>query len=142
MPNENNSQPEENNNLPPEIDENEMKMPEQNFGPAPEEPHSSTLGAILVALIVILLLILGGLYLWGSILQNDPGPELPDPVRPTAEENNEPESTNAEADVSNYEAVSTSDEIDAIEADLESTDMEALDAEMMAIEAELDAAIE
>ncbi len=125
----------------PEITADEMKMPEQTFGTAPVEEKSSVVGAILVALIVVLVLILGGLYLWGTTLQNMPAP-TPAIERPTAAENNEPESTNAEADVETATAVSTSDEIDAIEADLESTNMETLDAELEAIDAELEAALE
>ena len=60
----------------------------------------------------------------------------------TAEENNEPESTTADAQVQALETVSTSNEIEAIEADIESTDLDELDAELEAIDAELDAEIQ
>ena len=121
------------------IPESEMKMPAGTEAP---ESEKSSMGIILGVLIVILVLILGGLYLWGTTLQQATPEPTPAAVeRPTAEENNEPESTNAEADVETLETVSTSDEIEAIEADLEATDLDALDAELQAIEAELDAAL-
>ena len=120
--------------------ETKMKMPEDPIGGAPDT-QLSVLGPILAVLIILLVLLLGGLYLWSNTLQ-DPLPE-PVPVeRPTAEENNEPESNNAEAEVQTLETVSTSDEISAIEADLDSTNLDELDAELNAIDAELDAALQ
>lgn len=133
--------PEENTNEPV-ISPDELKMPEQTFG---EEPGTgpSMLGPILAVLIVILILLLGGLYLWGTTLDIGAPAYEPEPAeRPTPAENNEPESTTAEADVQALETVSTSDEIDAIEADLESTDLDELDAELNDIDAELDAALQ
>ena len=118
------------------IPDSEMKMPAGSIDPTTEK---SSMGIILGVLIVVLVLILGGLYLWGTTLQQ--AAPAPTPVeRPTAEENNEPESENAEADVETLETVSSSDEIAAIEADLDATDLDALDAELQAIEAELNAA--
>ncbi len=116
------------------IPESEMKMPAGTEVVAEEK---SSMGIILGVLIVILVLILGGLYLWGTTLQNNTEPAAIE--RPTAAENNEPESTNAEADVETLQTVSSSDELAAIEADLEATDLDTLDAELQAIEAELDA---
>lgn len=116
---------------------NELKMPQESFGSASE--HSSHLGIILGILIVFLMLILAGLYVWGEMLQqeNFNGFMQPTAERPSDEANNEPESNNAEADVETITAVSTSDEIDAITADLESTTiLPTLDAEISAIEAE------
>ena len=133
---------EENNNIEePIISDEEMKMPEEDIGMS-EPQKSSHLSAILGVLIIVLVLILVGLYLWGTTF-NTPA-EVPEAAaeRPTIEQNNEPESTNAEADVETAQAVSTSDEIEAIEADIESTDIEELDAELNAIDAELDAALE
>jgi len=128
----------------PIISDAEMKMPEENFGTSMETSDTTThLGIILGILIVLLVLILGGLYLWGSTLQNVPvTPAAPALERPTAEENNEPESTTADAQVQALETVSISNEIEAIEADIESTNLDALDAELEAIDAELDAALQ
>ena len=126
---------------PTTLPDSEMVMPESE---EPTEAHHSSLGIILGVLVVILVLILGGLYLWGTTMKTYDEPmELPPvPERPTAEKNNEPESTNAEAEVEVLETVSTSDEIEAIEADLEATDLDALDAELDIIEAELDASLQ
>ena len=132
----------EQNTQPNEVPEAEMKMPVGQANTDTNEP--SSIGILLGILIVILVLILGGLYLWGTTLQNTTVPaEVTAPAeRPTADENNEPESTNAEADAETLRAVSTSDEVNAIEADLEATDLEAIDRELDAIELELDAALQ
>ncbi len=133
---------------PPKVDQNEMKMPtESHFGRHDHESPSH-LGPILGVLIVVLVLILGGLYLWGSMLVNQTIPnsyveDLPAPRVPTEiKENNDPENANARADLSSLQTVSTSNEIDAIEADIEATDLDTLDAELNAIDAELEAALE
>ena len=135
---------EENQNETPQVPDfsgEEMKMPE-NSTVTIEEPEekSAIRGYTILILGVLLLAILVGLFLWFASLNNEPAEPLPAPVeRPTPEENNEPESTTAEAQTDNLEVVSTSDEIAAIEADIEATDLEALDAELEAIEAELEA---
>jgi hypothetical protein len=58
--------------------------------------------------------------------------------RPTAEENNEPESTTAEARVQASQTLSSSDELSSIEADLTGTDDLELEADFAAIESVLD----
>lgn len=119
-----------------------LKMPEESFSATPEmsEDKTAHLGAILGVLIVILVLILAGLYLWGMTMTEESyTEETPVVTRPAPEENNEPESTNAEAEVETMGALSTSNSIEAIEADLESTDLESLDTELDAIDSELEA---
>lgn len=120
----------------------DMKMPE-NSGPVIDTPEEKAVrGPVILMLGLLLLAVLVGLVLWFTNLNSTPAAPVPAPVeRPTDEENNEPESTTAEAQTDNLETVSTSDEISAIEADIEATDIEALDAELEAIEAELDASI-
>jgi len=132
------------NTQEPVVSDSEMKMPEERFGvTAAEDDQTTHLGIILGVLIVLLVLILGGLYLWGTTLTTTPDVQIaPVAERPTAEENNEPESTTADAQVQALETVSTSNEIEAIEADIESTDLDELDAELEAIDAELDAEIQ
>lgn len=127
----------------PEFVEEEMKMPENTTPLYETEEKTAVRGPVILVLGVALLAVLIGLVLWFMNISNTPEPTpTPTPIeRPTPEENNEPESTTAEAQTDNLEAVSTSDEITAIEADIEATDLEALDAELEAIEAELDAAI-
>ncbi len=96
---------------------------------------------IIILLVVILITLLGGMGYWYyKVLSIEPSIPI-NPVRPTAEENNEPESTTAEARTQATNVVSTSDELDAITADLESTNMEELLLETTAIETELDAAL-
>ncbi len=112
----------------------ELKMPEEHFGVI-EHKEPAHLGIILGILIILLMFILGGLYMWGEYLQEQPtAPTVPETSRPTAEENNEPESTNAEAEVETLNALSTSDELTAIEADIESTNLGTLDVPMNSIE--------
>jgi hypothetical protein len=120
-----------------EFSKDELKMPEESFGGSVAQPHSSHLGIILGILIVVLMLMLGGLYMWGQYIGNEQTLPAPEQQRPTAEENNEPESTNAEAEVETMTALSTSDEIDAIDADIEGTSVDSLDSNIPAIEAEL-----
>lgn len=125
----------------PEFSGEEMKLPENAIPPS--QPEKSVVSAPVLLLLGLLLVgLLAGLYLWFNNLNSTPEP-VPAPVieRPTPEENNEPESTTAEARTDNLEIMSTSDEISAIEADIEATDLESLDAELEAIEAELNAAI-
>jgi hypothetical protein len=120
----------------PLFTKDELKMPQENFGTKTPNDAPSYIGILLGILIVILILILGGLYLWGEMIQKNAQIELPELTRPTAEENNEPESNNAEADVETLGAMSTSDDVGLIEADLESTTIHELDTELNAIDAE------
>lgn len=131
------------NDKPITIDESEIKMPEQQFGMfAKELHHGPSLKVTLALLIGLLVLILVGLFLWGETLK-ETTPSIPNTsVRPTAEENDEPESNNAEADTQVLETVSNSDELAAIEADIGSTNLDTLDAEFNAIDAELEAALQ
>ncbi|MCA9355550.1 hypothetical protein KC865_03300 [Candidatus Kaiserbacteria bacterium] len=136
---------EENKNVhTPDFEGEKMKMPENSdTRPAPEEEESTGVinGPLLFGLAVLLIAILGGMYYWFASLTVSNEEEMPVIDRPTAEENNEPESTTAEAQVETLQAVSTSDEIEAIEADLEATNLDSLDAELNAIDAEIEAAL-
>lgn len=122
----------------PEFKKEEMKMPENLGQSEGTVPHSAATGPIIVVLAVLLLGVLGGMYYWFTVMQEEPI-IVPEVSRPTPVENNEPESTTAEAQTDGMGVVSSSDELDAINADLESTNMESLDAEIGAIEAELEA---
>lgn len=105
--------------------------------PAPLiETHHSRLGVILGVMVVVLVLILGGLYLWGSQINLPAMDGLPAQNEPF--DNEEPETPRAAADVQILETLSTSDELGAIEADLESTNLGTLDSELSTIENELD----
>ncbi|MFM2382005.1 MAG: hypothetical protein RLZZ76_772 [Candidatus Parcubacteria bacterium] len=122
------------------ISQEEPTVSEGHFGTTElltEKP--SYFGIILSILIVILMCILGGLYAWSEQILKNKALEENTPTRPTNEQNNEPESTTAEASVETLGAMSTSDEIDAIEADLESTPIEAevFEAELNNVESTL-----
>lgn len=86
----------------------------------------------------MLVLLLAGLYLWGASLKQAVIVSPITPDRPTRAENNEPESTNAEADVDTAAALSTSNELDLIQADLENTNLNTLDAELTTIDIEME----
>lgn len=100
------------------------------------EEHHSHIAPILGVLLIVLVLILGGLYLWGAALTEEQYREEERMIP-----NNEPETTRANADAEILETVSSSDSLDAIETDIESTNLDSLDAELTTMEAELDAAL-
>jgi len=131
-----------NPNTAPDLSHEEMKMPENSTKSIrpPERPQTPVNGIIIFILALLLIGILGGMYYWFSQLTANTAP-VPTVERPTSEENNEPESTTAEAAVETQAALSTSDEIASIEADVLATDLDSLDAELIAIDAELDAAL-
>ena len=139
---------EEQKNEVPSVPESEMKMPE---GAEAAEESSSTAPIIIGVLVVVFVVIVAGLYLWGSMLRTNPEGPSPLPRTPAASEPaTESEETDAptageapaeDATVTELETVSNSDEIEAIEADLEATDLDTLDSELDAIDAELEEAL-
>jgi hypothetical protein len=98
--------------------------------------RNSIHGGIVIGLVLALCALLYGLYLWStSVTVEQPSTDFA--TRPTAEQNNEPESTTVEARTETLQAVSTSDEVDAISADLDATLFPDMSADFAAIEAEL-----
>ena len=136
--------PKETNENPvhaPDLSSEEMKMPENATLTAVAKESTPVNGLVIALLAILLIAILAGMYYWFTQLTNEVVILDTEIERPTDEENNEPESTTAEAAVETQGALSTSDEIAAIEADIEATDLDALDAELIAIDAELEAAL-
>ncbi len=131
----------QNNPSGPVISDDELKLPEEAMHATHAGHEQSALPVILGVIIVLLVLVLGGLYLWGTTLGPAPLP-ADESLRPTAEENNEPESNTADAQVQALETVSTSNSLEAIEADVEATNLDAIDSELGAIDAELNAEAE
>ncbi len=133
-----------NNNTPviePNFEGEAMKVPEAMKVATEPAPNTSFVnGPILILLFAILLALLGGIYYWYTILMNEP--LVPAPLRPTADMNNEPESTTAEARTAATDVVSTSDDLDALQADIESTRFDDIDDGFTAIENELGGALE
>ena len=95
------------------------------------EGHHTKLGPVLGILVIVLVLIVGGLYLWGASL-NQEAENIP----PRAIENNEPETPRAQADAQILSTVSSSDSLDAIETDVTSTNLDSIDTELSEIEQE------
>ena len=127
--------------IEPNFEGEEMKLPTvRSERTAPVAKNQSLLTwPIIILLFLILIAILGGLYYWYILVTK---PEMIDTLlRPTAEQNNEPESTTAEARTGVTDVVSTSDEPGAIRADLTSTQFEDIDTLTAPIESELNAAV-
>lgn len=104
------------------------------------EKPLSHFGLVIGVLIIALALIFIGLYFWIQMENRAEATPLPKPERPTAAENNEPESTTAEAKTEVLDIVSTSDELRSIEADLGATKDIDVETTLNAIDAEFDAA--
>ncbi len=119
---------------PPVIDKTIMHMPPGTV----IEKHHSHLGPILGILVIVLVLILTGLYIWGGFLSN----EVNTVPTETPIINNEPETPRAEADQTILETLSPSDDMSAIEADINSTNLDSLDSELTTIDVELEAGLQ
>lgn len=111
--------------------------------PETQAPEQFDLGPFLLLFIIAAILLLIGLYLWGSgLTDSSPNTSSTTPVeRPSRAENREPEATRANADTDALNVLSNSDQLEAIEADLAGTNLESLGQELPAIAAELEAAL-
>ena len=126
----------------PNFEGAEMRLPTNgnNSPPAPASSSNLLSAPIIVLLVLILAAILGGFYYWYTIVMSEK--IVPTgAVRPTADQNKEPESTTAVARTQIMDVVSTSDELSAITADAETTNLADLDSEVNPIEGELNAAL-
>ena len=92
---------------------------------------SNERGLIIGFLTGTLILLLIGLYFWGSRLSTAPESVF------IAPENHEPETPRADADIQILKTVSSSDEISSIKADLDSTNLDSLDKELDLIDNDL-----
>lgn len=125
--------------LIPNFEGEKMKMPENTDLQTEETEVKSVVSApILIILTFLLVLILGGMYYWFFAINKSPE-IIPASDRPTAEENNEPESNTAEAQVNITDTTSSSDEIDMIEADLDSTIIDTNTSDLDIIDNEIEA---
>lgn len=119
----------------PNFEGEAIHMPEGTGAVAAKE--KSVPMAVILLLFVALLALLVGLYVWYTAMLAQPIVVSDPSLRPTAEENNEPESTTAEAQADSLTVVSSSNELDAIEADIKSTDLSTLESELTAIDGEI-----
>jgi hypothetical protein len=105
---------------PPEIPKEALKFPSHEELVA--HPHSFRW--LLIALVFVLGSILIALVVWLFLMQQNTQPAaVVTDERPTAEENNEPESTTAEVAAETQQVMSPSTDIDAIETDIMSSQM-------------------
>ena len=92
-----------------------------------EQPKEKNFGSTIGVIIIVVVLALGGLYMWGSrIAKNEQAINEADAILEAADQQLE-----------SLESQSASDEIDIIEQDLSNTLLEGLDAELKNIEEEL-----
>lgn len=125
----------------PHFDGEKMKMPsESNYTVREDNATKQTKGIFIFGMVAALLVILIGLIYWYTTATVPV--VTPEPLRPTAEMNKEPETTTATAQVESFGAMSTSDELSTIEADLESTNLDTLDTELTQIDTELETSVE
>lgn len=94
-------------------------------GSAGVTENKSSIGGIVSTIIIIALIILGGLYFWGKQIEESRMQEDALGTQ-TADEVN----TQANADASDPNTVSSSDEVDALDADLGATNTNDLDIEL------------
>ncbi len=133
--------PNNNTTHEPDFEGEVMKVPKSmQANSEPATQNSLVNGPILILLFAILAALLGGIYYWYTILMQEPVAATP--LRPTAEMNNEPESTTVEARTAASEVVSTSDELDSLQADIESVNFDDLDDGFNALESELNGAVD
>ena len=114
-----------------EINNNQQNTQERSNSTIIEQHHTH-LGPILGVLLIVLVIILGGLYLWGATLDQQVATAPKQNI-----ENNEPETPRANADAQILGTVSSSDSLEAIETDLESTNLDTLDSELAEMEREI-----
>lgn len=112
--------------LPP-LEHNEPTIPTEHALAIP-----SWVGPVVGIIAMLIVVAIGGLYLWGSLLSEE---DLV--VPPPARINQEPETRRAVADVQITETMSPSTEIDAIEADIDSTQVDATNADVQAMDSEI-----
>ena len=124
--------------------ENENITPAEPQNPTPVESPviatpvkaNSSMGALIGTMIIIIILILGGAYLWSTRVQ----PKI-QPVPTGSEESAESANTAAleqsanatDAQIDQLASQSPSDETASIEADLNATDLNSLDKELQSI---------
>lgn len=104
-----------------------MKQP---IGVEPTSRKSHTLAIVVGVLLLLLALTLGGLYLWGAMLDR----QQPEVVLP--EENAD---VMTESETQTDTTSTQNDELSALESDVESTELDAMEAELNQIDAEIEA---
>ena len=102
--------------------------------PVVQQKESKPMGALIGAIIVIILLIIGGVYIWSTKIQ--PKINAPENVQTVADDNTVAlEASAGEPDtmIDTLNSQSSSDEVTSIEADLNATDLNSIDKELQSI---------
>lgn len=121
-----------------EAPQTSLRTPSTNI-PQPEVSQQTVnnekkpIGPVIGIAVIVVIIIFGGLYYWGSKLNTNESVIIDPTDAPTAEEIINQEDTVLEQ----LQTQSSSDEIKDIEADLSLTDLENLDAGLENIDAEL-----
>lgn len=122
----------------------ENQNPTQNTAPnpmppmgQPAAPESKSVGALIGSIIIVIILIIGGFYLWSTRVApvTQPMMEQGMPVmNGTAQEMMVQEQALNQPDpvASQMAAVGTSDDVTSIDADLKATNLNGLDSELQA----------
>jgi hypothetical protein len=114
----------ENENLTPTPIVNEVPLP------AVIAPENRPMGALIGTIIVIIILVLGGFYLWSTNIQ----PKIDQKIAPvTDEQATVNETATANATIEQLNTQSPSDEVTSIESDLSATDLSAVDKGLQAM---------
>jgi cytoskeletal protein RodZ len=120
----------ENENITPEVATNEAT-------PAPASPvvaENKSSGALIGTIIVIVILVVGGFYLWNTRVQPKIEEKtVPPTEQPLGQQTTEDQASNADPATTALAAQSSSDETASIEADLNATDLNNMDTELQAI---------
>ena len=118
--------PGEQDKTPPQSEGMQQAPPQEEASSSGQTPQKS-MGPMLGIVIIVILLVLGGFYFWGTQIKDRS--QVEDKTEMTAQEIANQEDTALER----LESQSTSDEIDDIEAELDATDTENLDSELVDI---------
>ncbi len=108
-----------------EPNNNQYNAPIQNM--MDDAKRDGTVGPLIGSVIIVLVILIGGLYFWGSMIIDR---------KNEIETEQALEDQASSAEVESIASQSSSDETDSIEADLNATDLDSVDAEMSAVDEE------
>jgi hypothetical protein len=121
----------DNQNMMPEGNQNPMSPKIEQSGQISPVEENKSIGALIGSIIIVIILIIGGFYLWSTKVTPVVEPPMMENGMPvmdgTAQEQalNQPDPV-----VSQMAAVGASDETAAIDADLKATNLDGMDSEL------------
>lgn len=125
----------ENNQVPPPM-QDPAPVSFSQTSPMPMEARKKEVGAIIGILIIVVVIVLGGLYVWGARLSKTPNIDVTTDLGPGGQTAEDIAAAQDPA-TDNLNRQGSSDELSAIEDDLDATPLNELDAEMSDITVEL-----